>query len=138
MLKVLEWIIGLGGLEKIQSDNKLKAETLYGFLDENSEKFVMNVPEEFRSYSNIVFDFKDTSKTVPFLESSIEKGFLGLNGHRSVGGIRVSNYNSVTSEMIKDFIIHLKGFKELVISSLIAYFAEVINFFFLTAGFLTS
>ncbi len=110
MLKVLEWIIGLGGLEKIQSDNKLKAETLYGFLDENSEKFVMNVPKEFRSYSNIVFDFKDTSKTVPFLESSIEKGFLGLNGHRSVGGIRVSNYNSVTSEMIKDFIIHLKGF----------------------------
>ena len=110
MLKVLEWITEFGGLEKIQSNNKLKADSLYKVLDENSENFVMNVPNEFRSLSNIVFDFRDHDKTLKFLESSSEQGYLGLNGHRSIGGIRVSNYNSVTTEMMNDLITHLKGF----------------------------
>ena len=110
MLKVLEWITEFGGLEKIQSNNKLKADSLYKVLDENSENFAMNVPNEFRSLSNIVFDFRDQNKTLKFLESSTEQGYLGLNGHRSVGGIRVSNYNSVTTEMMNDLITHLKGF----------------------------
>ena len=82
----------------------------FSIADENSENFVMNVPNEFRSLSNIVFDFRDHDKTLKFLESSSEQGYLGLNGHRSIGGIRVSNYNSVTTEMMNDLITHLKGF----------------------------
>ena len=110
MLKVLEWISDSGGLEKIQSDNSIKAELLYKFLDDNSDKFNMSVPKEFRSYSNIVFDFKDSKTTTNFLQSSIDKGFLGLNGHRSIGGVRVSNYNSISNDMMNDLITHLKGF----------------------------
>jgi len=110
MLKVLEWITDAGGLEKIQSDNFIKAELLYKFLDDNSDKFNMSVPKEFRSYSNIVFDFKDSKITTNFLQSSIDKGFLGLNGHRSIGGVRVSNYNSISNDMMNDLITHLKGF----------------------------
>ncbi len=110
MLKVLEWITDSGGLEKIQLDNSIKAESLYKFLDANSDKFIMSVPKEFRSYSNIVFDFKDPKITSNFLQSSINKGFLGLNGHRSTGGVRVSNYNSISFEMVEDLIRHLKGF----------------------------
>ena len=110
MLKVLEWITDSGGLEKIQSDNFIKAELLYKFLDDNSDKFNMSVPKEFRSYSNIVFDFKDSKITTNFLQSSIDKGFLGLNGHRSIGGVRVSNYNSISNDMMNDLITHLKGF----------------------------
>ena len=110
MLKVLEWITDSGGLEKIQSDNFIKAELLYKFLDDNSDKFNMSVPKEFRSYSNIVFDFKDSKITTNFLQSSIDKGFLGLNGHRSIGGVRVSNYNSISNDMMNDLITHLEGF----------------------------
>ena len=110
MLKVLEWITDSGGLEKIQSDNFIKAESLYKFLDNNSEKFNLSVPKEFRSYSNIVFDFRDSKITTNFLQSSIDKGFLGLNGHRSIGGVRVSNYNSISNDMMNDLITHLKGF----------------------------
>jgi len=110
MLKVLEWISDSGGLEKIQLDNSIKAESLYKFLDDNSDKFNMSVPKEFRSYSNIVFDFKDSKTTANFLQSSVDKGFLGLNGHRSIGGVRVSNYNSISNGMMNDLITHLKGF----------------------------
>ena len=49
-------------------------------------------------------------KNQTVLEKSNENKFLGLSGHRSVGGIRVSNYNSITDEMISDFLIFLEKF----------------------------
>jgi len=30
-----------------------------------------------------------------FLKQAVERGLTGLKGHRSVGGIRASNYNSI-------------------------------------------
>jgi len=110
MLKVLEWIHETGGMHNIEKNNKRKASYLYNFLDENNEKLILNVSKEFRSYSNIVFDFKDEKKAPLFLQQSINKGFIGLNGHRSIGGIRVSNYNSVNLKMIEDFTQHLQSF----------------------------
>jgi phosphoserine aminotransferase len=38
----------------------------------------------------------DSEKT--FLEGSVAVGLTGLKGHRSVGGIRASNYNSISWE----------------------------------------
>ena len=29
-----------------------------------------------------------------------KKGIIGLNGHRSEGGVRISLYNSITDEMV--------------------------------------
>ena len=79
-------------------------------MDNNLDDLTPLAPKEFRSTSNIVFDFKDKKKTKIFLEKSYENKFLGLSGHRSVGGIRVSNYNSITDEMISDFLIFLEKF----------------------------
>ncbi len=110
MLKVLEWINKNGGIDNIENISKNKAKYLYNFLDENNKKLILNVPKEYRSYSNIVFDFKNQKLTSLFLEESINKGFIGLNGHRSVGGIRVSNYNSIDLTMVENFIQHLKSF----------------------------
>lgn len=110
MLKVLEWIHETGGIEKIEKNSKKKAKYLYDFLDDNNQKLILNVSKEYRSYSNIVFDFKNQKLTKLFLEESISKGFIGLNGHRNVGGIRVSNYNSIELRMIEEFIHHLKVF----------------------------
>ena len=36
-----------------------------------------------------------------FLHGAEERGLLGLKGHRSVGGIRASNYNAVSVEGVK-------------------------------------
>jgi len=110
MLKVLEWIHKTGGIDNIEKNNKKKAKHLYDFLDENNNKLILNVPKEYRSYSNIVFDFESQEQTSLFLEKSINKGFIGLNGHRSIGGIRVSNYNSIDLGMIEEFTQHLKNF----------------------------
>ena len=110
MLKVLEWIERNGGLKEFERNNINRANKIYNFLDNNLDDLTPLAPKEFRSTSNIVFDFKDKKKTKIFLEKSYENKFLGLSGHRSVGGIRVSNYNSVTDEMISDFLIFLEKF----------------------------
>ena len=110
MLKVLEWIDENGGIKKIERNNVLRANKIYDFLDQNINTLTPLAPVEFRSNSNIVFDFKAENQTDLFLEKSFENNFIGLNGHRSVGGVRVSNYNSVTEEMVKDFLLFLDKF----------------------------
>ena len=72
--------------------------------------FSLDVPKKYRSLSNIVFNFKDEKQTPIFLDYCVKNGYIGLNGHRSVGGIRVSNYNSITDDMINDFLVLLEDF----------------------------
>jgi phosphoserine aminotransferase len=110
MLKVLNWIEETGGINEIEKLNKIKAEKLYKYLDEKDDVFSLNVPQKFRSLSNIVFNFRESNQTPIFLDYCVQNGFIGLNGHRSVGGIRVSNYNSVDLVMIDEFISFLDHF----------------------------
>ena len=110
MLKVLNWIEDKGGVKEIESVNKNKAEKLYKYLDKNESVFSLDVPEKYRSLSNIVFNFKDEKQTPIFLDNCVKNGYIGLNGHRSVGGIRVSNYNSIDLLMMEDFISFLDSF----------------------------
>jgi phosphoserine aminotransferase len=110
LTKMLDWILNSGGIKKIEKSNSIRANKIYNFLDENDDYFHLLAPQKLRSYSNIVFDFKDSSKTKKFLNHCVENGFIGLNGHRSVGGIRVSNYNSITDDMIDDFLVLLEDF----------------------------
>ena len=56
------------------------------------------------------FDFKDKNKTEQFLKQSSENGFLGLNGHRSIGGVRISNYNSISQEMVSNLLEFIQKF----------------------------
>ena len=110
MLKVLNWIEDKGGVKEIERVNKNKAEKLYKYLDKNESVFSLDVPEKYRSLSNIVFNFKDEKQTPIFLDNCVKNGYIGLNGHRSVGGIRVSNYNSIDLLMMEDFISFLDSF----------------------------
>ena len=110
LLKILDWILDSGGINEIQKNNFMRASRVYDFLDSNKEHFNLKAAKDLRSYSNIVFDFKDSSKTEEFLNNCIKCGFIGLNGHRSVGGVRVSNYNSITDEMVSDFLTVLNDF----------------------------
>ena len=110
LTKMLDWILNSGGIKKIEHNNSIRANKLYQFLDKNDEYFQLLAPQNLRSYSNIVFDFKDRSKTQKFLNHCLENGFIGLNGHRSIGGIRVSNYNSITDVMIDDLLVLLEDF----------------------------
>ena len=110
MLNILNWININGGIEQIEENNISKANKIYRLIDENLEKLIPLAPKDLRSTSNIVFDFKDKSKTEQFLKQSSENGFLGLNGHRSIGGVRISNYNSISQEMVSNLLDFIQKF----------------------------
>ncbi len=44
---------------------------------------------------NIVFTLPDADREAAFLAAAGDRGMLNIEGHRSVGGIRVSLYNAV-------------------------------------------
>ncbi|KAH7165826.1 pyridoxal phosphate-dependent transferase [Dactylonectria macrodidyma] len=79
-----------------------KAELIYGALEANPEVYRIVPDKAARSRMNICFrvtkggDVDATEKV--FLKEATALGLTGLKGHRSVGGIRASNYNSIPIE----------------------------------------
>ena len=59
---------------------------------------------------NAVFIMKDPSLEKEFLELCKEEGMIGIKGHRSVGGFRVSMYNALTIESVKVLTELMKDF----------------------------
>ena len=109
--EMLKWIKRNGGVEHFQEESEKKALLLYDVLDSNKEKLVLSVEKDARSYSNIVFDFHEKEILERFLKEAEEAKFYGINGHRSVGGVRVSIYNSIAiakvekiTQFINDFM----------------------------------
>ncbi|KAK9468754.1 pyridoxal phosphate-dependent transferase [Lipomyces arxii] len=94
-------LIAAGGLavqEQISGDNAAK---LYAALDAAPEgTFGLIVAKNSRSRMNIVFTILGEGKEKEFLDGAKVRGMTGLAGHRSVGGIRVSNYNAVSPSSV--------------------------------------
>jgi phosphoserine aminotransferase len=97
---VLAWLDGLGGLGKMEETNRAKARRLYGAIDGNPGYFRCPVEKESRSLMNVVFRLPTEADEERFVKEAKAKGMVGLKGHRSVGGIRVSTYNAVLPEWV--------------------------------------
>ncbi|KAG9242413.1 pyridoxal phosphate-dependent transferase [Calycina marina] len=91
----------VGGQMKVSGE---KAEKIYGVLDKRSERYSVVANKGARSRMNICFRILDDEGKVSeeleakFVKDAAAEGLTGLKGHRSVGGIRASNYNSVSFE----------------------------------------
>jgi phosphoserine aminotransferase len=98
---VLAWLKGLGGLGKMEQQNRTKAGRLYGVVDANPGYFRCPVEKQSRSVMNVVFRLPTEADEERFLKEAKAKGMVGLKGHRSVGGIRASTYNAVQPEWLE-------------------------------------
>ncbi|MDS9472906.1 3-phosphoserine/phosphohydroxythreonine transaminase [Sporosarcina pasteurii] len=96
--EVLRWIEELGGLEVVAKQNETKAKYIYDVIDGSNGFYIGHAEPASRSYMNITFRLADEELEKKFLAEAQEAGFVGLNGHRSVGGCRASAYNSVPVE----------------------------------------
>jgi phosphoserine aminotransferase len=111
-LLVARWLRDeIGGLEKMASLNKNKARALYGFLDQHPGFFKVHGVREDRSRMNVVFRLPRPELDRLFLEESAAEGFYGLEGHRSLGGLRASLYNAVTAEEVNRLLEFMNGFR---------------------------
>ena len=107
---VTEWMIKSGGLDYFEKKSISQSNELYKFLDENSNLFDFSSELRFRSKSNVVFKFKEDKHNDTFIKQANDSGIIGINGHRSIGGIRVSLFNSVDQPMFNYFMDFLKKF----------------------------
>jgi phosphoserine aminotransferase len=99
-LLTLRWLKKLGGVSAIEKINKAKAGLLYKTLDEK-EGFDPTVAKEDRSRMNVVFLIPDPLLEKKFLDACKEQQMIGVKGHRSVGGYRISLYNALPIESVK-------------------------------------
>ena len=104
---VLKWLEeSVGGLEKMATLNRKKAQLLYRLLD-NSSFYRATARPDSRSLMNVTFRMPDEKLEERFIREGRENGLGGLKGHRSVGGCRASLYNAVTLdavEVLTDFM----------------------------------
>jgi len=92
---VLAWAKQLGGLPAIEKLNREKAAAIYGAIDSSNGFFNCPVEKDSRSVMNVVFRLPNEKLEEEFVGAAKKEGMVGLKGHRSVGGIRVSLYNAV-------------------------------------------
>ncbi len=108
-LLTLRWLKSKGGIEVIEQQNLAKANLLYSTL-EASPLFHLPVQANDRSNMNAVFTMHDPALEKLFLDQCKEAGMVGVKGHRSVGGFRVSMYNALPIESVQAFTDLVKAF----------------------------
>ncbi|WHY75488.1 3-phosphoserine/phosphohydroxythreonine transaminase [Neobacillus sp. WH10] len=101
--EVLTWAREIGGLTAIAEQNDKKAKLIYDEIDASNGFYSGHAEPDSRSLMNITFTVKTKDLEKKFLEQAKQEGFIGINGHRSIGGCRVSAYNAVPFEACKAF-----------------------------------
>jgi phosphoserine aminotransferase len=107
---VLAWIKGVGGLAQLEQWNREKGELLYAAIDRHPDFYRAPVEKDSRSYMNVVFRLPSEALEEAFVAEAKKAGMVGLKGHRSTGGIRVSLYNAVTVENVKALVSFMEQF----------------------------
>ena len=110
--EVLKWVEAQGGLDAIAKNNEEKAALIYDTIDASNGFYYGHAEEGSRSLMNITFRVADEELEKKFLAEAKEAGFVGLNGHRSVGGCRASTYNAVPREACQALADFMKKFQQ--------------------------
>ena len=112
--ETLKWLKSIGGVDEIHRRNVEKAEMLYNEIDRN-KLFRGTAEKEDRSIMNICFVMNPEYEALApeFLEFTKAKGFVGVKGHRLVGGFRASCYNALPRESVEALIDAMQEFESL-------------------------
>ena len=114
-----------------QAVSDKKSKLIYSVLDAHPESYKVVPDKSARSRMNICFRVTHVCFTTmnhphvanlnqleagvdesekSFLKGAVEAGLQGLKGHRSVGGIRASNYNSISLEGAEKLAKYIEQF----------------------------
>lgn len=111
---VLDWIRSQGGVKEVAAKNQEKSTYLYDYIDESEGFYNSCARSDSRSDMNVVFRIKGGNDDLEtrFIQEAEEKGFIGLKGHRSVGGCRASLYNAVSLDSVESLVAFMKTFQK--------------------------
>jgi phosphoserine aminotransferase len=100
----MKWLKSLGGLPGIARMNERKAAKLYSEID-RSGFYQGTAQKQSRSLMNVTFRLPTEELEKMFAKEAAAAGLDGLQGHRSVGGMRASIYNAFPEEGV-DALVH--------------------------------
>lgn len=110
-LLMLRWTKAKG-IEAIEKENKSKAALLYNELERNRLfKPVVSNPDD-RSMMNACFVATEKEYERAFSLFCDEQDIVGIEGHRTVGGFRVSMYNAITLQNVERLVQVMKQFED--------------------------
>ncbi len=107
----LRWIKKEGGLAEMEKRARKRADLFYKTLDELS-LFTPIVAKEDRSLMNATFSLPNAELEKEFLDLCKANGMVGVKGHRSVGGLRVSMYNALPLSSVEAICLLMHEFSE--------------------------
>jgi phosphoserine aminotransferase len=107
---VMDWIEGLGGLAGIEKINDEKAKTIYATIDNSNGYYKGTAALKDRSKMNVTFRLPSEELEEKFINDAKKAGFIGLKGHRSVGGCRASLYNAMSLAGVRELTQFMEKF----------------------------
>ena len=111
VLKLMsDWMLNLGGVEFFEKQSIENSSNLYSLLSKYNDHVSIPVDEYSRSRMNVVFNFNNSDHEEMFFEESLKNNIIGIKGHRSVGGVRISLYNSVDKTEVQYLLEFMKSF----------------------------
>lgn len=108
-LLTLRWLEKNGGISAIEKINREKASLLYQEIDRNP-LFKGHAEENDRSLMNVVFHTINPELEKKFLEVATQSNVVGIKGHRTFGGFRVSLYNAIPLAHVQYLVDLMKEF----------------------------
>ena len=110
----LKWIKAKGGIEAIAKLNEEKAKVLYDAIDNSNGFYVGHATKDSRSLMNVSFNIKDKDAKLEaeLVKRAIDRGMIGLKGHRSIGGLRASIYNAMSIEGVQTLVALMEEFAQ--------------------------
>lgn len=106
----LRWLKNNGGIAAAEKRSQEKAALVYHTIDSLPMLKGTVANKEDRSKMNATFIFDEPALEKEFLQVCKEENIIGIQGHRSVGGFRISLYNALElssvqflTDIMKDF-----------------------------------
>lgn len=109
---VLDWVKRQGGVSAFYEVNLRKAKKLYDVIDQSQGFYHSKVHPSSRSLMNVVFGLPSEALDDRFVEAATKAGLAYLKGHRAVGGIRASIYNSMPESGVDALVQFMQEFAE--------------------------
>ncbi|MAB89037.1 MAG: 3-phosphoserine/phosphohydroxythreonine transaminase [Planctomycetes bacterium] len=111
MGRVLAWIERHGGLDGMARRNGDKARVLYDEIGRTGF-YRTTADVDSQSLMNVTFRLPSEDLEKQFVQEAKSSGFVGLKGHRSVGGCRASIYNACPPESVQALVSFMQEFEE--------------------------
>lgn len=100
--RTLKWILKEGGIDAVEGRNQQKAKMIYDVIDAHAGFYKGSVTDKAdRSIMNLTWNLPTPELEEKFVAEAKKKQLVGLKGHRSVGGVRSSQYNACPMESVE-------------------------------------